>query len=156
MSRWRELARRLEYSEGAEDVRDFRDETASRAPIVPIVPIFPRSVPANSRDWSRAIAGLHQGCPPEGIAPERWSMLVADAAWLCRTHGGAAAALGWTASQLFGLDPLPGWGGLSDRLKGSRRVTLTAAVGHWRTDDEEGWLWRGTLRPLPVIWEVLP
>ena len=84
----------------------------------------------------------------------RWRWLVTDALWLARTHGDAAALLGWNASDLFGIDPLPGWGGLADRLEGARHVTFTDTVAHWRGDDLTGWLWRKTLTPKLPIWAL--
>ena len=102
--------------------------------------------------WLHQLARLDPSRPLAGIDPDRWRCLLADARWLARTHGEAAAALGWTVSDLFGLDPLPGWGGLADRLDGARRVTFTDTVAHWIGEDETGWLWRRTLTPKPPIW----
>jgi len=81
--------------------------------------------------------------------------LLGDARWLAETHAEAAEALGWTASDLFGLDDtLDGWGGLAYRLRGARRVTFTDAVARWHSDHEDGWLWRRTVRPMRTIWEI--
>lgn len=108
--------------------------------------------PSDPRAWQTELAALSPSHPLGGIDPGRWRCLLTDAQWLARTHGEAAAALGWTSSDLFGLDPLPRWGGLADRLHGARRVTLTDTVAHWIGEDETGWLWRRTLTPKPPIW----
>ena len=110
--------------------------------------------PANPSGWCEALSHLDPFHQPGGIEPGRWRALVADARWLAKCHGPSAAALGWTASDLFGLDRFAGWGGLADRLAGARQVALTEAVAHWRADDLDGWLWRKSLRPMPTIWEA--
>lgn len=106
-------------------------------------------------EWSDALAALDVSVPPICIAPDRWRVLLIDARWLCQYHGRAAAALGWSASDLFGIDPLPGWGGLADRLEGTRNLVLTDRIAHWSRTDLEGWLWRRTLTAKPVMWEVM-
>ncbi len=109
---------------------------------------------ATVRNWGDLLGLLDPSQPPSGFTPDRWHALVIDARWLSALHGESAAALGWSESDLFGLDDsLDGLGGLADRLRGARRVHLTARVGHWRSDFEDGWLWRTTLRPMRTIWE---
>ncbi len=110
--------------------------------------------PANPSGWCEALTRLNPRHPPEGMEPDRWRALVADARWLAERHGAAAAALGWTASDLFGLNPLAGWGGLADRLDGARQLALTDRTAHWRAEALDGWLWRRTLRPMPPLWEA--
>lgn len=106
--------------------------------------------------WQAALARLDASLPPQGFSPERWRELMEDARWLADRHGGSAAALGWSASDLFGLDSmLDDWGGLADRLHGARRVTFTDTVAHWRSDEIDGWLWRRTLRPMRTVWEYV-
>lgn len=105
--------------------------------------------------WQDALARLDAAMPAPGYAPERWWQLVEDARWLADRHGRAAAALGWTASVLFGLDAtLDGWGGVADRLRGARRVAFTDRLAHWRGEELEGWLWRRTLRPMAPLWHA--
>lgn len=155
MSRWRDVANRLR-EEGGRDKRDNWDDSPISSPIAPNVPIVPRvsSQPANGPGiWAARLNALDLRRPPALFAPERWRVLVEDARWLAFTHGKAAAALGWAASDLFGIDPtLAGWGGLADRLQGARGLTLTENVAHWRGDDCVGWLWRSTLTEKPLIW----
>ncbi len=82
--------------------------------------------------------------------------MLADALWLARNHAEMAAAISWTASDLFGIRPHfgPGEGTVADRLDGARRLAFTSGVAHWQGDDGEGWLWRRTLEPMPLIWEA--
>jgi hypothetical protein len=97
---------------------------------------------------------LDADAPPVGIAPDWWRVLLADALWLARNHAEAAAALGWDASDLFGVDPMPGWGGLADRLNGARSLAFTEGVAHWHGHEVEGWLWRRSLTAKPLLWEI--
>jgi hypothetical protein len=88
---------------------------------------------ANPAAWSAALAGLDAGRPPAGIEPRRWEKLLDDAAWLLAEHGENAARFGWDAADLFGLWPgKPGWGGIADRLRGSRSLVLSADRATWR------------------------
>lgn len=112
-------------------------------------------VPTDPTAWQAELARLDAATAPQGFTPQRWRQLLEDARWLADRHGGSAAALGWNASDLFGLDDtLDGWGGLADRLRGARRVHLTATIGHWRLAVEDGWLWRTSMRPMTIIWEI--
>ena len=108
----------------------------------------------SAQDWPAALARTDASRPPPGYDPARWQCLVTDARWLCRYHAPAAVALGWTASDLFGIGAAPGWGGLADHLEGVRNLVLTDRIAHWRGPDLEGWLWRETMRPMPPIWTI--
>ena len=118
-------------------------------------PVFRKSVvSADPAAWFAALAALDTSRPPAGIAPDLWPVILSDARWIARVHGDAAAALGWSASDLFGLADYPGNGGLADRLEGARRLAFTSGVAHWRGEELEGWLWRRTLTAKPPIWEI--
>lgn len=157
MSRWRELARHLKAQEGGTDCADITTPIAHFVPIVPIVPsaVSQFEVHADPPAWLAALATLDSSHPPAEIAPDLWPMVLADALWIARIHGEAAAALGWSASDLFGIGPEPGNGGLADRLDGARRLAFTSSVAHWRGEDCEGWLWRRSLTAKAVIWEAV-
>lgn len=110
------------------------------------------SAATDPAQWAATLSRLDASRPVGGIHPDRWRVLLADARWIARHHAETAAAFGWTASDLFGIDRLRGWGGLADRLEGARRLAFTARVAHWQDDDSEGWLWRHTLRPYALLW----
>ena len=109
---------------------------------------------ADPNAWVSALAALDTSRPPAGIAADLWHVVLADALWIARFHADTAAALGWSASDLFGLADYPGEGGLADRLEGARRLAFTSDFAHWRGDECEGWLWRRTLTAKPLIWEA--
>ncbi len=151
--RWIAERRRMQSVASFATVARVRPETVNS---LPRESNATTATTATLRNWGDRLGLLHPSQPPAGFAPDRWQALVADALWLSALHGESAAALGWSESDLFGLDDsLDGWGGLADRLRGARRVHLTARVGHWRSDDEDGWLWRTTLRPMRTIWEFV-
>lgn len=163
MSRWRELARHLKEQEGVRDDRDIRDDSPDPPANVPIVPNVPdtlshsaHAIAAERARWLAALAALDPSRPPAGIASDWWRTVLADATWIAINHAEAAAAFGWSASDLFGIRPEwgPGHGGLADRLDGTRRLAFTASVAHWQSDDWEGWLWRRTLDSKPLLWEI--
>ena len=53
-------------------------------------------------DWTAGVASLRLMSPPRGIQAAAWSVLVADAQAFLATWAGQAAALGWTAHDVFG------------------------------------------------------
>jgi hypothetical protein len=119
-------------------------------------PSSPPAKPIDPHQWSAALAALAPGPPPAGIDPGWWRTLLADALWIVGSHAETAAALGWSASDLFGIRPNlgPGSGGVADRLDGARRLAFTATVAHWESEELEGWLWRRSLTPKPLLWEL--
>jgi hypothetical protein len=56
--------------------------------------------------YAIVLAKLVSDCP-QLIEPEAWQQAVADAQALLARWGTQAAALGWTARELFGLHPVP-------------------------------------------------
>ena len=162
MSRWRQFARTLkERSEPRADSANCADSPvvhaigtngANGTGLVAAISALPR--PIDPADWNTALATINASRAPAGFDPDRWRYLVTDARWLCRYHGPAAAALGWTASDLFGLALPNGIGGLADRLEGTRNLVLTDRIAHWRGADLEGWLWRETMRPMSPLWAM--
>lgn len=168
MSRWRQFARALKERTEAHAVSaDCADSSPNRPPIgtngtngakavsqfSPLPPVTNPAAPlADPAAWSAALATIDASRPPAGFDCDHWRNLLADAQWLSRQHGRAAAALGWDASALFGIGPRIGWGGLADRLEGARNLVLTDRVAHWRGADLEGWLWRESMRPMRTLW----
>jgi hypothetical protein len=83
--------------------------------------------------WRTGLQSLHPARPLYGLAQGRWGVLVDDADWLFKQYALAADRDGWSAADLFGV--LPGhdaWGGIADRLRGSRSLVMTADVARWR------------------------
>lgn len=60
------------------------------------------NVPAT---YSAEFARLQQACPA-GVTMERWLQFIDDAGRFFDAWGHLAAALGWRAEDLFGLDPI--------------------------------------------------
>lgn len=57
------------------------------------------------RDVAEAVASLRLMPAPDGMSPDRWSQLVADADWFASHHWAAARAMGWTVREVFGVSP---------------------------------------------------
>jgi hypothetical protein len=57
------------------------------------------------RDWAEGFAKLEALPAPLGLDPAQWFAVVSAAGRFLDEWGAKAAALGWTASELFGLDP---------------------------------------------------
>lgn len=84
-------------------------------------------------EWDRALASVDPHKPPDAYRPGRWLTLVDDACWLFDHFAAQAARDGWSTADLFGV--LPGrdaWGGIADRLRGSRSLMMTADRACWR------------------------
>jgi hypothetical protein len=56
-------------------------------------------------DWARGFAKLESLPPPVGVELPEWLAVVSAAGRFLDQWGAQAAALGWTAEELFGLDP---------------------------------------------------
>ena len=59
------------------------------------------------REWAEGFARLTVEPPPDGISIETWSAVVDDAARFLDDWGRKAAALGWSATDVFGLSIQP-------------------------------------------------
>jgi hypothetical protein len=109
------------------------------------------------RTWQAGLARLDCYAPPQGVAAGRWYTLVEDALWLAENFGSQAAQDGWSAADLFGVLPgHGGWGGIADRLRGSRSLLMTADRACWRRvlNDTPEQFNRGCGHPgLTLLWE---
>lgn len=153
MSRWRDLASKLRDGGGG-DNRENWDDSPSQSPTGPTVPIV-LGAQSHPSAWVSALRLVDRRSPACGLHPRRWAQLVDDARWLAGSHGKAAAALGWSVSDLFGIEPgRDGWGGLADRLEGARSVKFTANLAQWQREECVGWLWRQSLTDRPVLWAL--
>jgi hypothetical protein len=111
------------------------------------------------------VAALREGLqrldsrvPLHGVGFGRWGVLVDDADWLFEHFAKRAATDGWSAADLFGV--LPGhdaWGGVADRLQGSRSLVMTADLACWRrmlTGTPDGFARGASVMPkLTLLWE---
>ena len=57
------------------------------------------------REWAEGFARLESQPAPRTVTPATWLALIDAAGRFLDEWGSKAAALGWTASYLFGLDP---------------------------------------------------
>ena len=102
----------------------------------------PRSmVSARLKECQSHLSRLDPDKPLHGIPGRRWGRLVDDALWLFDGFAETAFRDGWTVGELFGLwwyelDGKPRlkdtFGGVADRLQGSRSLKMTADRAHWR------------------------
>lgn len=106
-------------------------------------------------EWHGQLAALDPYRAPDGWAPARWRQLVEDARWFIDKYGDQAARDRWDTSNVFGLWPgKPGWGGLVDRLSGSRSLVLTADRAHWRARGEVDRYNRASYPDLRPFWKA--
>ena len=115
-------------------------------------------------DWAGGVAGLDPDCPPADVPPGRWRGFVDDARrFLASDFAAAAAALGWSALDLFGCDRDRPFAridraGLLWLLSGSRLVALTtdAARIETRTGARQTWRRKPAEPGRLLAWEQPP
>lgn len=109
-----------------------------------------------SRQWRAALEALDPARPPQAMAADRWAQLLGDALWIARNYGEQAARDSWTAADLFGVQPsADGWGGVAERLRGSRSLMMTSERAGWRrliNGEPEDYV-RGAQPALRPVWE---
>jgi hypothetical protein len=85
----------------------------------------------------------------------RWQTLYDDAVWLLEGFGEQAARDGWSSADLFGLWPSkPHWGGIADRLRGSRSLVMDADRASWRLFGAVERFNRGSYPELRAFWDL--
>ncbi|MEO6151670.1 MAG: hypothetical protein ABIT09_07800 [Croceibacterium sp.] len=110
------------------------------------------------------MASLHPAKALHGLLPDRWRQLVGDAEWVLDHFAEQAFRDGWSIGDLFGLwwwddagapSLKDAWGGVADRLQGSRSLMLTADSARWRWmfTGEPDMFARGTYPNLKPMWE---
>lgn len=155
MSTWRQFAEQVQRGEGGGDTRDDRDSSPVLPPNVPNVPSVPLDPSRALKRWQTGLVGLDPYHPLNGIDLRRWRVLCEDAAWLFRSFGEQAARDCWTAADLFGLRACkPHFGGLVDRLRGSRSLVLTEDRACWRSFGVVEAFNRGSYPDLLPFWEA--
>ena len=107
-------------------------------------------------DWLNELAHLDPCRPAKGFASRRWQDLYDDAVWIVENHGTFAARHGWSVADLFGLWPdKPYWGGIADRLRGSRSLVMDGDRASWRLFGVPERYARGTYPSLMPFWKGL-
>jgi len=110
--------------------------------------------------WHDGVARLQTMRAPLGFAPGRWSRARLDASGLLERHGAELLALGWTATDAFGLRATaPGLAvdcyGLALLLDGGTLAELTAEGARIvRPSGAELRMRRGAGRPSVPAWEL--
>lgn len=124
--------------------------------IVPIVPIVPPSPEQALRSWRLGLSALDPAAPLNGYSAGAWATLCEDAIWLFEAFGRQAARDAWSTADLFGhLPGKPAWGGIADRLRGSRSLVLDGDRVHWRARGVIERFNRGSYPNLVAIWEAV-
>ena len=104
--------------------------------------------------WRAHLARVDPCKAPPGWHINRWQQLCDDAAWLVENYGKLAACDGWSDADLFGLWPgKPYWGGIADRLHGSRSLVMDADRASWRAWGQVERFNRGAYPDLSPFWE---
>jgi hypothetical protein len=128
MSRWRDLALKIRTAtdqSGGLNAHAVGAETAETADILITAPAITTVSTISTapmfadfeeraaiveegagvpRAWAEAFAILANSCPPSTLDPETWNELINAAGVFLDEWGSQAAALGWAAEELFGLD----------------------------------------------------
>ncbi|CCE11418.1 conserved hypothetical protein [Bradyrhizobium sp. STM 3843] len=128
MGRYLDILKRAGEELGIGDQSDKSDRWDRNAAPVPRRADFGRfgRFGRTSRSLDGAFAALERRCP-ERVELDRWRQAVADSRRFLGRWGDQAAALGWTASDLFGLHQVP-----EDPAPTYRRLSR---------DDETGLVW---------------
>ncbi len=114
-----------------------------------------RIADARCREWRGHLARLNLCRAPNGWHINRWHQLCDDACWLLSHFGEQAARDGWSSADLFGLwlrSNKPHWGGIADRLQGSRSLVMDADRAHWRAWGQIERFNRGSYPDLRPFW----
>ncbi|NIA67906.1 hypothetical protein HBA54_04810 [Pelagibius litoralis] len=113
--------------------------------------------------WRDRIEALRRTLPPRGITAEWWGDLQAASIGFLEAWGHKAADLGWTAPELFGLDPaapyerIGAWG-LCPMLCGARRRSVVELHNDHAIMMAHGHRQRYGRKPLPhslPLWELV-
>lgn len=156
MSGWRQYAENIRQNGDAGTMGTKGTKAPVEPSFVPIVPNVPPNPARQLREWKASMERLDPCRPPDGWEMRRWQQLYDDAVWLLDKFGEQAARDGWSSADLFGLWPDKShWGGIADRLRGSRSLVLTADRACWRSWGEVERFNRGSYPELRPFWELV-
>lgn len=167
MSGWRQFAEHVRADgEGDPETRiALAQVDGPFVPIVPNVSMVPNVAPLDPafalRAWHRHLVALNDHRAPGGFPRLRWKQACDDARWLYENFAGRAVRDGWSAHDLFGVLPWhPGWGGLSDRVKGARNLKMESQRAVWSSWGVPEWFCAGAGDQLVssgimLIWELV-
>jgi len=112
------------------------------------------------RDWAEGFARLAVAPPPAGLSHETWWAIVDDAARFLDDWGRKAAAVGWSALDVFGVStPAPRIGcevaGLLPLIAGGTIVAISSSSATIRSPSGEEVVWLRRSHPGAVaVWEL--
>jgi hypothetical protein len=136
---------------------------AENLDVSPVAPVSPQKHDVGNREaqlaWREGIAFLDPEKPRGGFHWRRWDNLVADCVLIFNEFGEQATATGWTAEDLFGVDPAGAGGsivgGLAWRLEGRKLLTVESGMATFQyRNGEIGRCSRGWVRGLVPVWEL--
>lgn len=134
--------------------------TATREMRNSVSPLEPATLATTATEqtlaqWRNRLAALSPDCPAGPFNADEWACWHCDALWLLDSHGANAIRLGWTAADLFSIEPRHvRFGGLADRLGGARELVMDASRARWRSPESMGFYKRGSGPALPLAWEL--
>jgi hypothetical protein len=133
MGKWLDMARREEQAPSADSVFSADSSVSGPKDTKDTNGTVPQAPGALVKSWRLALAAVDPRQPPEGFSPQRWQQLCDDSIFIAGGFAEQAARDGWSGGELFGLLPgHDGWGGITDRLRGSRSLVMTADRANWR------------------------
>lgn len=115
-------------------------------------------------EWAVGVAALRCMPPPAMVSQVAWTLLVADAQAFLAEWGGVAAALGWSAYDVFGVHPTRpliryDYMGLIPLIRGRAVVALTADEAAIETPRGQRLVYRrhkdqGEMPDRVLLWEL--
>lgn len=145
-------------------IRDNVDEPSAQTDTAPTLATLAtladaRAWPLLPIEWRDGLTVLREATPPHRVATTTWKRLVADALALASGWAPHAAALGWSAVDLFGVDGglvcRPGRAGLVASMEGRKIVAITAVAATIQTPSGGAVrYYRHDLLGAIPIWEV--
>jgi hypothetical protein len=82
---------------------------AAKPAIIAALAVRNEQIEATLTEWREGVATMSGMSCPSGIPPTRWAAVITDSQRFTRTFASRAAALGWTARDLWGVHPVAPW-----------------------------------------------